>query len=240
VVRFANCFGTPNWYEPGLAECFHPRVTLSRLTYGGLRSATSAQPRTILFWGHNPLVSGPDGELSFPIERALANGDVFGIAVDPRRSQTARRCKLWLPIRPGADAALALAMMNVIIAERLYDEDFVADWCSGFDRLAAHVKGFTPDRASEVTGVARDEIVLAARTYATRKPGILEWGGLSRTRTRPAVRVALLRAITGNLDVPGGDLLGMDLLQSCPVHRVTSPPRASRAAGVPPHGAPGP
>ena len=112
VVRFANALGTPNWYEPGLAQCFIPRITVSNLTYGGFVTGDyygKVPPKCILFWGHNPLVSGPDGELIISVKRALDNG-ALGIAVDPRRSETAKRCREWLPVRPGTDAALALAM----------------------------------------------------------------------------------------------------------------------------------
>ena len=92
TIRFANALGTPNWYEPGLAQCFIPRVTVGNLTYGGFVTPDyygEVQPRCILFWGHNPLVSSPDGELSICVRSALEAGAV-GIAVDPRRSETAR------------------------------------------------------------------------------------------------------------------------------------------------------
>jgi len=72
TIRFANTLGTPNWYEPGFANCFIPRIIVSNHTYGGFVTADyygEVLPRTILFWGHNPLVSGPDGELSFPVKK---------------------------------------------------------------------------------------------------------------------------------------------------------------------------
>ena len=72
VVRFANALGTPNWYEPGLAQCFIPRITVSNLTYGGFVVGDyygEVSPKCILFWGHNPLVSGPDGELSISVKK---------------------------------------------------------------------------------------------------------------------------------------------------------------------------
>jgi anaerobic selenocysteine-containing dehydrogenase len=127
VVRFANTLGTPNWYEPGLAQCFIPRVTVSNLTYGGFVVGDyygDTPPRCILFWGHKPLVSSADGELSICVRRALDKGAV-GIAVDPRRSETAKKCEVWLPVRPGTDDALALAMIHVIIEEGIYDREFV-------------------------------------------------------------------------------------------------------------------
>lgn len=224
TVRFANQLGTPNWYEPGLANCFIPRITVSNLTYGafvGPDYQGAVNPETILFWGHNPLVSGADGELSFPVRRALERGS-FGIAIDPRRSETARLCRLWLPIRPGTDAALALAMAQVIIGEGLYDREFVRQWTSGFEQLAAHVAGCTPAWAAAVCGVAAESIVEAARRYAVNKPGVIEWGVALEQNPNclQNVRaVALLRGLTGNLDLPGSDLLAANRLRPYPVMR---------------------
>ena len=224
VARFANQLGTPNWYEPGLANCFIPRITVSNLTHGGLVVGDyggEVRPKTILFWGHNPLVSGPDGELSFPVDRALRDGAV-GIAIDPRRSRTAKRCALWLPIRPGTDDALALAMIHVIVGEELYDREFVEKWTSGFPELAQHVAPFTPQWASEICGLPVDMILAATRRYALEKPSILEWGVSLEQNPNclQTVRaVALLRGLTGNIDVPGGDILGMNIVNPYPVLR---------------------
>jgi thiosulfate reductase/polysulfide reductase chain A len=228
VVRFANCLGTPNWYEPGLANCFIPRITVSNLTYGGFVAADyygEVNPETILFWGHNPLVSGPDGELSFPLKRALDKGS-FGIAIDPRRSETAKKCGLWLPLRPGTDAALALAMIHVIINEKVYDSDFVEKWTVGFEELKDHVRDFTPAWAEAITWVPASDIAAAARRYATHKPSVLEWGVSieQNPNSLQTVRaVALLRGLTGNIDVPGSDIFGNDIVLSYPVMRNALP-----------------
>ena len=221
TVRFANALGTPNWYEPGLAQCFIPRITVSNLTYGGFVNGDyfgDVKPKCILFWGHNPLVSSPDGELAIATKRALQQGAI-GISIDPRRSETAKRSKLWLPIRPGTDAAMALAMIQVIIAEDLYDHDFVENWTVGFAELAAHVAEMTPKWAEKITSVKAEDIIEAARVYATHKPAILDWGlGIEQnTNSLQTVRaISLLRALTGNLDIPGGDILGMNILRSYP------------------------
>ncbi|MFU2210913.1 molybdopterin-containing oxidoreductase family protein [Solidesulfovibrio sp. C21] len=231
VIRFANTFGTPNWYEPGLANCFIPRITACNLTYGGFVAGDyygDVPPRTILFWGHNPLVSGPDGELAFPIKKALAAG-AYGIAVDPRRSETAKRCGLWLPIRPGTDAALALAMIRAIIEEGWYDREFVEAYGSGFEALRERVGQATPEWAEEVTGVPAVSLLEAARRYALDKPSILEWGvSLEQNpNSLQTVRaVAILRGLTGNLDIPGGDVFGHDLVAAYPVMRQALPPDA--------------
>ncbi len=221
VVRFANALGTPNWYEPGLAQCFIPRISVSNLTYGGFLTADyygDVGPKCILFWGHNPLVSSPDGELAIAVKRALERGAI-GIAVDPRRSETARLCQMWLPIRPGTDAALALAMIHHIIYGVLYDHDFVKNWTTGFEQLKEHVAGCSPAWAAEITGVPAADIEQAALLYASTKPAILDWGvGIEQnSNTLQTVRaLACLRGLTGNIDIPGGDILGMNLLQSYP------------------------
>lgn len=228
VVRFANALGTPNWYEPGLAQCFIPRITVSNLTYGGFVVGDyygETPPGCILFWGHNPVVSGADGELSVCVRRALEKGAV-GIAVDPRRSETAKKCSVWLPLRPGTDAALALAMIHVIINEGLYDGEFVRKWSVGFNELRDHVVLFTPEWAEDITWVPAADIVKAAREYALNKPSILEWGvGLEQNvNSLQTVRaIAILRALTGNIDIPGGDILGMNILRSYPTVKARLP-----------------
>ncbi len=222
VVRFANALGTPNWYEPGLAQCFIPRITVSYLTYGGFVVGDyygDVLPKCILFWGHNPFVSNSDGEIGINARRALDRG-ATGLAIDPRRSETARRCSLWLPIRPGTDDALALAMINVIINEGIYDHDFVVNWTIGFEELKRHIMPYTPEWAEKVTWVPASQIVEASRIYAKNKPAILEWGlGIEQNiNCLQTVRaIAILRAITGNIDIPGGDIIGMDILRSYPV-----------------------
>ncbi|PIE59432.1 MAG: molybdopterin oxidoreductase [Desulfobulbus propionicus] len=221
TVRFANALGTPNWYEPGLAQCFIPRITVSNLTYGGFVTADyygDIAPRCILFWGHNPLVSSPDGELGIAVKRALKKGAV-GIAIDPRQSETAQQCSLWLPVRPGTDAALALAMAHHIIFADLLDHDFVSNWTSGFDEFKTHLTPLTPDWAEHITGVPASDIKKAAAMYATSKPAILDWGLAIEQHSNclQTVRaIACLRALTGNIDVPGGDILGMNILRSYP------------------------
>ncbi len=221
TVRFANALGTPNWYAQ-LANCLLPRLTVSYLTYGGYVVADyygKVQPKTILFWGHNPVVTGPDGELAFPVKRALKSGS-YGITIDPRRSETAKRCRMWLPLRPGTDDALALAMIHVIIKDELYDKKFVEKWTIGFDELKSHVGKYTPQWAEEVTWVPAWDIIRAARRYALDKPSVIEWGvAIEQTpNSLQTVRaLSILRGLTGNIDIPGGDILGMEILRPYPL-----------------------
>jgi anaerobic selenocysteine-containing dehydrogenase len=213
VSRFGHALGTPNWCEPGFAQCFHPRVNTCLLTFGDFPVCDytgDVPPACILFWGHNPIHSGPDGETRFNVREALAHNPKV-IVVDPRRTELAAGADIWLPVRPGADDALALAMLNVIIAERLYDERFVRECTHGFDALAQAVAMNTPEWAAPITWVPAEKIRAAARLFAQTRPGMLEWGcAIEHTpKCIQTVRaVSMLPVLTGNVDVPGGWVFG--------------------------------
>lgn len=221
VPRFANALGTPNWCEPGHAQCFFPRVNVSRMTFGDLPVCDyygDTDPACVLVWGHNPAVSGPDGELLFH-SRALTKTDTKFIVIDPRRTVLAEAADLWLQIRPGTDDALALAMLNHIIEERLYDSEFVAKWTFGFDELKTHVKSHTPEWAEAITWVPADKIRAAARLFAESRPAVVEWGcAIEHTPNsiQTARAIACLPALTGTIDIPGGWVFGSHILGDFP------------------------
>jgi anaerobic selenocysteine-containing dehydrogenase len=214
VSRFGHALGTPNWAEPGFAQCFHPRVNTCLLTFGDFPVCdftSNTKPQCILYWGHNPLNSGPDGETRFNARDSLAHNPKV-IVVDPRETELSKRADVWLRVRPGVDDALGLAMLNVIIGEQLYDAAFVSRWTHGFDALAAHVRKYTPEWAEPITWVPAEKIRMAARLFATTKPAMLEWGcAIEHTpKCIQTVRaLSMLPALTGNIDVPGGWVFGM-------------------------------
>jgi len=213
VSRFGHALGTPNWCEPGFAQCFHPRVNTCMLTFGDFPVCDytgKTPPACILFWGHNPLDSGPDGETRFNVREALDRNPKT-IVVDPRETDLAKRADIWLRVRPGADDALGLAMLNVIVGERLYDQAFVTAHTHGFDALAAHVARYTPEWAAPITWVPADKIRAAARLFAQTRPAMLEWGcAIEHTpKCIQTVRaLSMLPVLTGNVDVPGGWVFG--------------------------------
>ena len=217
VPRLANAIGTPNWCEPGTAQCFLPRINVGVLTYGDLPVCDyygEVEPECILVWGHNPLDSGPDGELGFRIREALRSKPKL-IVVDPRGTQLAKKADVWLQLRPGSDDALALAMLHVIVAEELFDREFVEEWTFGFDALAERVRDYTPEWAEPITWVPAQTIRQAARLFAQTRPATLEWGcAIEHTPNciQTVRAVSLLPALTGNVDVPGGWILGMHAL----------------------------
>ena len=214
VSRFGHALGTPNWCEPGFAQCFHPRVNTCILTFGDFPVSDytgDVSPACIMFWGHNPTNSGPDGETRFNVLEALDHKPKI-IVIDPRQTDLAKRADVWLQVRPGVDDALALSMLNVIIGEKLYDDLFVARWTHGFEALRERVRDYSPEWAEPITWVAADKIRAAARLFATTKPALLEWGcAIEHTpKCIQTVRaVSMLPALTANIDIPGGWVFGM-------------------------------
>jgi anaerobic selenocysteine-containing dehydrogenase len=132
------------------------------------------------------------------------------VVIDPVRHRTAAHADWHIPIRPGTDGALALAMINVIIGEGLTDEAYVRDHTVGYDELAERVRGYTPEWACEQTGIPAGDIRTLAREYATSQPSMIRIGIAIERQAGggQAVRsIACLPALTGAWRRVGGGLL---------------------------------
>jgi len=119
------------------------------------------------------------------------------------------KADIWLQVRPGTDGALALGMLNVIINEGLYNKEFVDKWCVGFEELKERVQEYPPERVAEITWIPAEDIENVARIYATTKPACIYCqvaNEQSFNSTQTCRAVACLRAITGNLDIKGGNV----------------------------------
>jgi anaerobic selenocysteine-containing dehydrogenase len=205
--RFMQVWGTPN--RIGYPHnCLTPRRIASLLQYGEKFIIPDVDNTDcIVFWGSNITHTGLcRGGADFA--HALRRG-VKTICIDPYNTPLASKADIWLQVRPHSDCALALAWMNVIISENLYDRDFVEKWTNGFDRLAEHVKEFTPEWAEPITWVPADKIRQAARMFATSKPssifiGVAVQFGMNTTHTLRAI--FSLPALVGNIDVAGGQV----------------------------------
>ncbi len=130
------------------------------------------------------------------------------VVVDPRYSVTALKADRWVPINPGTDAALAMAIAHVIISEGLYDSDFVSKWTAGFDeykKLA--IDYYAPEAVAATTGIPADTIRQLAREFATTKPAIA-WRGRGATSwpngSYTGYAIFCLNALVGSIDAPGG------------------------------------
>ena len=209
-TRFANAYGK-QWIGPGIAQCFYPRISGQMLVLGtnAMENPDYHTTRSMIIWGCNPTNTWPVKGLG--MMEAWRQGARM-IVIDPFFSEAVSKAHLWLQLRPGTDAALALGMLHVTINEGLYDKEFVEQWCFGFKELKERVQQFTPEKVEEVTWVPKNKIREAARIYATTKPASITQC-LSIDQNADTIStsrsIAMLAAITGNIDVPGGNLITM-------------------------------
>lgn len=204
--RLMNVFGSPNTIGNG-SICFVARDFAHSYTYGSMAYPEAKNAKCIVVWGKN------DGDTALGaaegIHRAKEHGATL-IVIDPVETLLARKADIWLRIKPGHDGLLAMSMINEIIEARLYDGEFVEQFTVGFDVLKKAAARFPADKVAGTLWLNADQIRQVARIYATTRPAaIVDGNGLDMHRevfdtTRA---IAMLRALTGNLDRPGGDVL---------------------------------
>jgi anaerobic selenocysteine-containing dehydrogenase len=209
LYRFANLLGTPNVLTAG-HMCYVSRVASTLITVGSLPICDyRAEPKCIVMWGCNPQWTNPDEYKGVDFWANYKKGSKL-ICIDPRKGFVAKKADLWLQLRPGTDAALALGFLNVIIDEKLYDQEFVENHINGWEPFKERVKQFPLERVQEITWVDKELIRKAARLYATTKPACIHWGVPTEQTNNCADCTRLitgLMAATGNLDAPGGNVL---------------------------------
>ena len=209
IYRFANLLGSPNTLTAG-HFCYGPRIATTIITCGTNPIVDYASnPKCIMVWGNNLVISNPDCYKGEPFSTTLDAGAKL-IAVDPRLTRIAARADIWLPLRPGTDTALALGMCNVIIREKLYDKEFVENYVHGWDAFIHRVNEYPLKKVEEITWVPKDKIQKAARLFATTKPAAIQWGVAIEQQVNCADNnraLLALMGITGNIDVPGGQML---------------------------------
>ena len=162
--------------------------------------------RYIIAWASN--IHGNNVHLWPLIEEARRKGAKL-VVIDPYRTRTAACADWYLPINPGTDAALALAMMHVIIGENLYDADYVSRHTVGFEQLREKVKEYPPEQAAQWTGISAEDIVKLAREYVTTRPAVIRVNyGVQRSEGGAmAMRaITMLPCITGSWKEVGGGL----------------------------------
>ena len=196
-------YGSPNFFSVE-SICYRMRIRTRQMTFG--RYPTE-EPDSNLYvlWGHNPDQS--DFPLKFFMAKNLKKGAKL-VVIDPKRIPLADKADMYLRIRPGTDGALALAMMNVIIEENLYDRDFIDKHTSGFDRLVPHVRMNSPEWAEEITWIPADDIRDLARLFAKTKGASIFQGTCTQDQTANGTQnsraFSVLQTITGNINIPGG------------------------------------
>ena len=220
MYRMCYAFGSPNiaMLLSGIA-CYGPRMSATSVTMGNFvvpdcsmyfadryENPQWRKPGIIFVWGNNPIISNADGNLGHWIVDCMKRGSKLAV-VDPRLTWLAAKADLFLQLRPGTDAALALGMIKIAIEEDLYDHDFVEKWTYGFNELAQLASGYPADKVSTITGVPEEKIEKAAHLAMEVKPLAIQWGvALDMTRQAIPGSMALigLMGLAGCIDVPGG------------------------------------
>ena len=206
--RFLTLFGSPNYMAPSNMSG-GPIVVGSSATCGfALVDPDYASSKCIMLWAHNPEASWP-GLYMHDIKQGLKQGAKL-IVVDPRGTNYAKKADHWLQIRPGTDVALALCFINLLIQHELYDKEFVDNWTSGFDQLKDYLSDWTPEKCAEITWLDPEDIQAAVITFGQTRPACIGpgMGGVCQANDAFDLNRALtiISAITGNLEVPGGNL----------------------------------
>ena len=242
-VQFENLlngYGSPN-YGTQRSLCFNAMVTAFLLTYGVEEPARNYDDvKFILLVGRNLAEAISTSETSALVD-ALSRGAKL-VVLDPRFTKTAALADEWLPIRPGADAAFLLAMINVIVTEELADCEFVKKYVVGCDELPQAMQDYTPEWAESKTGVPAGTIRRMAHEYAAAghnamaHPGWRTSNFINSFQTERAI--ATLNALSGNVLKPGGCLIAASPEASgVPLGKPPQPPypriSALRLDGVP-------
>lgn len=207
-----RALGTTNIFSASTVDQRPKEISAALMFGGGLNVPVPDVDRTefLLMLGANPFAS--NGSLAtapdWPgrLERLVARGGTL-VVVDPRRSRTAEMATEWVPVRPGADAYLLLAMVQVITSEGLVDLATAADLVTGLDEVIELAGAFTPEAVAAGCGVPAADIRRLARALAAA-PTACVYGRIGTTTaefgTLTSWLVDVLNVLTGNLDRPGG------------------------------------
>ena len=208
MIRLANILNISNISAVGNV-CHMPRETASILTCGFFPIPDYDHPPScVIVWGSNLFQTNEEGILGVQLRRALDQGAKL-IVIDPRKTAIASRADLWLQPKPGTDLTLALGMLSVITEGGLYEKTFVETWTKGFPELKEHLKQYPLDQVSEITWIPKDKIFEAAHLFSKTRPACIQWGNALEhniNSVQCARALLILMAITGNLDVPGGNV----------------------------------
>ena len=208
--RFMNLFGSPN--NVGIGQiCWNPSIWVNSLTFGWpLENEISPETtECAILWGVNPAES--DNSLFWRQVLAYRHTGKPLIVIDPRETRTARLTEHWLSPIPGTDAALALGLLHVIIAENMYSQPFVDRWCHGFTQLKQQAADYTPEHVAQITGLTAEQIIQTAKLYALAgSASIFHGRGIDQIGANSIQvhrSIACMKGLTGNVDRPGASHL---------------------------------
>jgi anaerobic selenocysteine-containing dehydrogenase len=165
--------------------------------------------RYIILWGTNPVLSN---QHLWPFIQKARNDGAQLVVIDPFQSQTAIEVDWHIQPLPGTDTALALGMINVILAENLQDQDYIEQYTTGIHQLTDHVQKYSQEYVAKITGLEKETIVSLAREYAKGSPSLIRVliGLEHQANGGSAFRsIAMLPAVTGAWRQLGGGLMHM-------------------------------
>jgi anaerobic selenocysteine-containing dehydrogenase len=206
---FLDAIGSPTFFKHDSHQCFTPQLIADVLTYGNLLTYpafTELKGTDLLvLWGINLAETNASKHQRV---RDARRAGCRTIVVDPRPTQAAREASLWLRVRPGTDAALALGILNAMIANGWYDREFVAQWTLGFEALAERAARYSPERVESITWVPARDIVEAARLLgAAQRPALYTFIGATMGGNSIATMRAMgfIPALAGQIDRQGAN-----------------------------------
>ncbi|WP_287605102.1 molybdopterin-dependent oxidoreductase [Thiothrix sp.] len=208
--RLAHAFGTPNTTSPVFGLCCGPRGVANTLIAGknltGNETIDLENCKYFLMMGRNITESLHNGETLGWID-GVANGAKVTY-VDPRYTITASKADEWLSIRPLTDHAFLLALIHVVIKGGLYDKQFVAEYVTGLDELAAKVEQYTPEWQEAITTIPADTVRRIALEMAQKAPAVFVYSPRRLTRTSndlgTGMSISILNSLFGVWDRKGG------------------------------------
>jgi thiosulfate reductase/polysulfide reductase chain A len=193
-------FGSPN-YGTQRSLCFNAMIVSNLITYGMEEpNRDYSQLQYLILTGRNLTEAISTSETSDLVDAIARRAKV--VYIDPRYTKTASKASEWLPIRPGTDLAFHLALINVIISEKLYNQAFVDQYTLGFEQVSSAVMSYTPEWAASLTGVETDVIRRIAHEFAAAGTCALAhngWRTSNFINSFPTERaITILNALVGN------------------------------------------
>lgn len=235
--RFFNLLGSPNHVGMG-AICYGPQCTMAHAVFGWrIFPVIRQDTKLAVVWGGG----GPNYWDVFwsQAKKARRERGMKIMVIDPRETEAVRHADLWLQVRPGTDAALAMGLINYVIEHDLYDKAFVDKWCYGFDELKARVADYSIAKTAQITWIPEDTLRQAAEWYGTLTPAVTSHGeGIEEQAALVEVVHAryALNAIMGNVETRGGDVFAFPYpdvvhVEEVAVHERLSPEQREKTLG---------
>lgn len=208
LERFMSVYGSPNLVRPSTIEDAYEMAVYRMHGQQALVGFDLENANFVISFGSGVIEGWGSPVRMIRTKSLWKDRKVPLVQVEPRLSNTAAKADRWLPIQPGTEAALALGLAHVILAEGLYDRNFVEYYSNGFEDWRKMVlDNFAPDKVAGITGVDKDFIIVLARDFAKAGAGVAICGrgrGTTAGSLDEAMAVHALNALVGAINRKGG------------------------------------